>query len=126
MKFSLPLMKNVLVPVAKSVLIPLRLIEAADEGIHRNVLGSETSGSGATALIISNNEMKDTMKVVTSLEDSGLLIKGVQTIETETGQKGGFLGILVGTLSSILFGNVLAGRGMIGASDRVTRAGQDF
>ena len=70
--------------------------------------------------------MKDTMKVVTSLEDSGLLIKGVQTIETETEQKGGFLGILVGILSSILFGNVLAGRGMIGASDRVTRAGQDF
>ena len=32
-------------------------------------------GSGTTALIISNKEMNDIMKIVKSLEESGLLIK---------------------------------------------------
>ena len=41
-------------------------------------------GSGFTALIISNEEMNDIMKIVKSLEDSGLLIKGVgETIKNE-------------------------------------------
>ena len=34
-------------------------------------------GSGLTTLIISNEEMYDIMKIVKSLEESGLLIKGV-------------------------------------------------
>ena len=34
-------------------------------------------GSGMTTLPISNEEMNDIMKVVKSLEESGLLIKGV-------------------------------------------------
>ena len=32
-------------------------------------------GSGMTALIISNEEVDDIMKIVTSLEEAGLLIK---------------------------------------------------
>ena len=41
-----------------------------------------------TALIISNEEMKDIMKIVKSLEESGLLIKGVsKTLENETKNK---------------------------------------
>ena len=75
-------MKNVIKPWAKSVLIPLRLVAAASAayvGIHKKTLGS-----GTTALIISNDEMKDIIKIVKSLEDSGLLFKGVsETIQNE-------------------------------------------
>ena len=49
------------------------------------------------------------MKIVQALEDSNILLKGVAKIvknETEE-QKGGFLGTLVGTLGSILLGNLL-------------------
>ena len=34
-------------------------------------------GSGTTTLILSNDEMEDNMKIVKSLEDSGILLKGV-------------------------------------------------
>ena len=40
MKFSLPLMKNVLTPLSKSMLIPLGLtakVSAADAEIHKNL-----------------------------------------------------------------------------------------
>ena len=41
-------------------------------------------GSGFTTLIISNEGTNDIMKIVKSLEDSGLLIKGVsETIKNE-------------------------------------------
>ena len=41
-------------------------------------------GSGNTMLIISNEEMNVTMKILKSLEESGLLIKGVsETIKNE-------------------------------------------
>ena len=50
-------------------------------------------GSGTTTLIISNEEMKDIIKIVQALEDSNILLKGVtKTSKTETKeQKGGFL-----------------------------------
>ena len=37
-------------------------------------------GSGATSLIISNDEMDDILKIVKSLENSGVLLKGVSEI----------------------------------------------
>ena len=48
---------------------------------------------GNSTLIISNEKMNNIMKIVKSLEESGLLIKGVsETIKNETKeQKGGFL-----------------------------------
>ena len=75
-------------------------------------------GSGITTLVISNNEIKDIMKIVISLEDSGLLLKWVsQTIQNEAKeQKRGFLSISLGTLGASLLGNMLAGKG-------ITRAG---
>ena len=83
LKAGLPLIKNVIKPLAKSVLIPLGLTaaaSAADAGIHKKILGS---GNTAT-LIISNNEMEDIIKIVKSLEDSGLLLKGVtKTVPNE-------------------------------------------
>ena len=53
-------------------------------------------GSGKTALIISNEEMNDILKVIKSLEESNLLIKDVsQAIKDETKeQKRGFLGMV--------------------------------
>ena len=50
-------------------------------------------GSGVTTLIISNEEMNDIMKIVKSLQESGLLIKYVseKTKNKMKEQKGGFL-----------------------------------
>ena len=43
-----------------------------------------SSASHNTTLIISNDEMEDIIKIVKSLEDSGLLLKGVtETVQNE-------------------------------------------
>ena len=78
LKTRLPLIKNVINPLAKGVLITLGLTaaaSAADAGIHKKILGS-----GNTTLIISNDEMKDIIKIVKSLEDSGLFLEGFSEI----------------------------------------------
>ena len=61
--------------------------------------------------------MKDIMKIVQALENSNILLKEVtKTIKNETKeQKGGFLGTLVGTLRSILLGNLLSMKGILRA-----------
>ena len=81
-----------------------------------------------TALIISNEEMNDIMKIIKSLEESGSLIKGIsKTIKNEAKeQKGGFLILLLGTLRASLLGNLLTGKGTIRAVEGTVRAGQDF
>ena len=58
--------------------------------------------------------MEDIIKIVKSLEDSGLLLKGVRkTIQNEAKeQRGQFLSMLLGTLGVILLGNILAGKRM--------------
>ena len=78
-------MENVIKPLAKSVLIPLELTaaaSAADGGIHKKILESDKrlldlALPNNTTLLISNDEMEDIIKIVKSLEDSGLLLKGV-------------------------------------------------
>ena len=54
------------------------------------------------------------IKIVKSLEESGLLLKVVtETIQNEvTKQKEGFLSMLLGTLGASLLGNILAGKGI--------------
>ena len=99
--------------LAKSVLIPLGLTAAAaaaDAGIHKKILRS----GNTTTLIISNDEIEDIIKIVKSLEDSGLLLKGVtETVQNEVKeQKGVFLSMLLGTLSASLLGNLLTGKGL--------------
>ena len=73
LKTGLPLIKNVIKQLAKSVLIPLGLTTAAasvaDAGIHRKILGS---GHNNTTLIISNYEIEYIIKIVKSVEGSGL------------------------------------------------------
>ena len=61
--------------------------------------------------------------LVKSLEGSGLLIKGIsETIKNETKeQNSGFLAMLLGTLAASILGNALAWKGK-----GVTRAGQRF
>ena len=122
----LPLMKSVLARLAKGILIPLGLsagMLAADAAIQKKIYGS-----GTTALIISDEEMEDIMKIVKSREKSGLLVKGIsETIKTEAKeQKGGFLSMLLGTLAASIFGNVLAGKVVIRAGEGIIRAGLYF
>ena len=64
-----------------------------------------------TTLIISNDEIEDIIKLVKSLEDSGLLFKGVtETVQNEVKeQKRGFLSALLGTLGAILLGDLVIG-----------------
>ena len=83
--------ENCTKPLAKSVIIPLGLTaaaSAADAAIHKKMFGSGRRPSDLashlldlaspyTALIISNIEMNDIMKIIKSLEESGLLIKDV-------------------------------------------------
>ena len=116
-KTALPLIKYVIKPLPKSVLIPLGLTvasSAVDTGIHKKILGS-----GTTTLIIPNDEMEDIMKIVKSLEDSGLLLKGVsEAIQNEVKEH-----MLLGTLGANSLGNMLAGKGMNRVRERFIRAG---
>ena len=127
----LPLMKIVIKPLAKSVLVPLGLTaaaSAADAGIHRKILGSGTDHNN-TILIISNDEMDDIIKIVKSLEHSGVLLKGVgETIQNEAKeQRGGFLSMILGTLGASLLGDILSkglsGKGVIRVGEGEIKAG---
>ena len=130
LKAGLPLMKSVIKPLAKSVLIPLGLTataSAADAGIHKKILGSGHNNN--TTLIISNDEMDDILKIIKFLEDSGVLLKGVsETIQHEAKEQGGgFLSMLLGTLGASLLGDILSkglsGKGVIRAGEGTIRAG---
>ena len=70
--------------------------------------------------------MKDIMKIIEALENSGILLKGVsKTIENETEeQRGGFLSMLLSTLGASLLGNLLTGgKGIMRECDGILRAG---
>ena len=74
-------------PLAKSVLIALGLTAAAvaatDAAIHKKMFGC-----GTTSLIISNEELNDIMKIIKSLEKSGLLVKdAIGKIKNEAKEK---------------------------------------
>ena len=75
--------------------------------------------NNTTALIISNDDIEDIIKIVKSLEDSGLSLKGVcEKIQNEVKeQKGGFLSMLLGTLGASLLWNILARKGVTRARD---------
>ena len=111
LKTGSALMKNIIKPLVKSVLIPLGLTAAAsgaDAGIHKRILGSgnihssTASHNNNTILIISNDETKDIIKIVKSLEDSSLLPEGgSETIQKEAKEeRQGFLSMLLGTLDA--------------------------
>ena len=68
------------------------------------------------------------MKIVKSLEESRLLIKGfTETIKNEgKEQKGGFIPMLLGTLVASVLGNGLTGRGVIRTGEGVIRVDETF
>ena len=70
--------------------------------------------------------MQDIIKIIKELENSDILLKGVsKTIENEIKeQRGGFLGMLFGTLGASLLGNLLTGKDIMRADDGVVRAGE--
>ena len=131
-KVAGPLMK-VALPLAKNVLAPLGLtaaMSATDGGIQKKIHGA------GVKLITEQEDMKDIMKIIEALENSGILLKGVsKTIENETKeQRGGFLSTLLGTLGASLLGNLLTGgkgsvasraegEGIMRAGNGIVRAG---
>ena len=106
----MPLIGNVLKPLAKRVLIPLGLTAAA--AATNAAIQKKVFRSGVTTVIISNEEINDIVKIINSLEEFGLLMKGVsKTIKNKAKeQKGGFLRMLLGILGTSLLGNVLTGK----------------
>ena len=108
MTAGLPLMKNVLTPLAKNVLLSLGLsagMPAEDAAIQKKIYGSR-----ATASIISKEEMEDII-------ESGLLIKGIS-------EK--FLPMLLETSAASMLGSALTGKGVIRAGKSTIRAGENF
>ena len=85
-------------------------------------------GSGTTALIISNKEMNDIMKIVMCFEESCLLIKRAsEIIKDEVKElEGEFIGMLLRTLGASLLGNLLTGKDTFGAGEGTIRPGQDI
>ena len=124
-KLAGPIMK-VAMPLAKNALVPLGLtaaMSAIDVSIQKKIHGS------GVKLIIEQEDMNDILKIIETLENSGILLKGVsKTIENETkGQRGGFLGMLLGTLGASLLGNLLiGGKGMMRAGEGIVRAGEEI
>ena len=113
-------MKNVL---ARSFLIQLGLTAVASAA--HSAFQKKRFGPGMTTLIISYKEMNDIMKIVKSLDESGLLITGVsKTIKNEAKeQKGAFCSILLGTFYATPLENLVTGKGTIRAGEGIIRAG---
>ena len=88
----------------------------------KKILGS----GGHTTLIISNKDIEDLTKIVKSLKDSGLLLKGVtESMQNEINeQKGGFLSMLLGTLGASLSRNLISGKGINKKGNGIHRAGE--
>ena len=121
LKTRLPLMKSVLKPLAKSVLVLLRLAtagSATDAAIQKKCFSS------GTTLAFYNEEIHDITRIVKALKLSGLLIKSVCEIAENkvNEQKGGFLGILAATLVASSLANMLAGKRVVRGTDGVIQA----
>ena len=103
--------------LAKNVLAPLGLtaaMSAIDGSIQKKIHGS------GVKLIIEQKDMKDIMKIIKALENSGILLRGVsKAIKNETKeQKGGYFSMLLGTLGASLLGNILTGgKGIVRAGE---------
>ena len=106
-------------------------MSAIDGSIQKKIFGS------GVKLIIQQEDMKDIMKIIKALENSGILFKGVsKTIKNETKeQRGRFLIMLLGPLGASLLGNLLSGgkgsvasrakgEGIMRAGDEIVRAGE--
>ena len=118
-------MKNILNPLAKSILISLQLTTVApvtDAAIPTKVLRS-----GKKTSKLSNKEMNDIIIIVTSLNESTSLTKGTSdTIKNKAKeQKEEFLSML-GTLCANLLGNLISSKSAVRVGESTTRAGHYF
>ena len=116
MKVALPLAKNVLASLGLTA-----TMSAIDGSIQKKIHGS------GVKLIIEQEDMKDIMKIIKALENSGILLKGVsKTIKNETKEpRGGFLSMLLDTLGASLLGNLLrGGKGIMRAGEGIKLAGE--
>ena len=106
MKVALPLAKNVLAPLGLTA-----AMSAIDGSIQKKIHGSGATKGAGVKLIIEKEHMNDIIKIIKTLENSDILLKGVsKAIKNETKeQKGGFLSMLLGTLGVSLLGNLLSG-----------------
>ena len=110
LKFLMPLLKSGL-PLLKSVVKPMVMLgltaaaSATDAAVNKKILES----GNYTTLIISNDDIQDLLKIVKSLEDSGILLNGItKTVKDEVKeQKGDFLSMLLGTLGAALLGDLV-------------------
>ena len=70
--------------------------------------------------------MDGLIKIVKSLEDSGLLLKCItESVQNKMKkQKGGFLSMLLGTVGAGLLGNLLTGKGVHKKGKGIHRAGE--
>ena len=91
LKSGLPLLKSVI------MLDLTAATSATDAAINKKTLGS----GNHTTLIISNDDMQNLLKILKSLEDSGILLDEItEKVKNEVKEKrGGFLGMLLGTLA---------------------------
>ena len=167
MRFAMPLLKNVIAPLGLTA-----AMSATDAGIQKRIRGSGQkggqggkggqsggqSGQGGQSggqmsdisLTISVNDMHDIMQIIQALEEKGIVVPGTtKAVDGEIhAQRGGFLGMLLGTLGASLLGNLLTGsrgsgtsgtsgtsgkgtgKGIFRAGDRygrgIVRAGADF
>ena len=110
MNFGFPLMKNVVTPLAKCILVTLGITPVAsvtDAAIKNKMLGSR--------IILIKKEKDDIMQIFDFLKNSGLLIKNIsKTIKNQAReQKMEFLAILLSTLGASLLGNMSAGKRLL-------------
>ena len=115
-----------LATLAQSVLLEFGLSSAmlaADTVIQKKIYGTTTR-----ALIISNEELEDIIKIVKLHEESGWILKKIsETVKNEANkQKVRFLSMLLGTIAASILGSELAWKGVIRADEGVLRAGQIF
>ena len=115
-----------LATLAQSVLLEFGLSSAmlaADTVIQKKIYGTTTR-----ALIISNEELEDIIKIVKLHEESGWILKRIsETVKNEANkQKVRFLSMLLGTIAASILGSELAWKGIIRADEGVLRAGQIF
>ena len=126
----MPLLKSGL-PLLKSVVKPLAML-----GLSAAALATDAAISKKNFRIrwsynikYSNNDMQDLLKIVNSLEDSGILVIGItETVKNEVKeQKDGFLSMLLGTLGASLLGDLLvkklSRRGFVRAGEGIIRPG---
>ena len=111
----LPLIGNLIKPLTKSVVIPLRLTGAAsatDAAIHKKMFGL-----GINSFIISNEETNNFIKIVKSFKGFGILTKGViETIKNEAKEeKARFLSILLHTVEASFTENLLINKRLMRA-----------